>query len=308
MLDLVIGHGFNIEAAMKLKVDEVQQLLLDEDSHENALDKTLFNGDTLLKIILIASDGHYITLENVAQWSDNKELFDYLVDLQVKQEVVSSGNESQATGLGSQSKQLYQEKSASEGEAYAQRILSGFETGSAPEEVISIHYNIDFPHELSVECCKRGYLGILQFLEDCGLNFSPNPQVLWDPHITAVQYGHINVADFLLQRGFSVNSSDGSSAGWSPLQWACQSPHMDPRKKKEMVSFLLTKVQIQIIQAMVATHQWTLLVGCKPRVPENWSNPCYRLASTLARRTAGVRITQAWSPECDSRRSTHDKM
>jgi hypothetical protein len=182
-----------------------------------------------------------MTLENVAQWSDNKELFDYLVDLQLKQEVVSSGNESQATGLGSQSKQLYQEKSASEGEAYAQRILSGFETGSAPEEVISIHYNIDFPHELSVECCKRGYLGILQFLEDCGLNLSPNPQVRWDVHITAVQYGHINVADFLLQRGFSVNSSDGSSAGWSPLQWACQSSHMDPRKKKEMVSFLLKK-------------------------------------------------------------------
>ncbi|CAM6027232.1 unnamed protein product, partial [Sphagnum balticum] len=159
----------------------------------------------------------------------------------LKQEVVSSGNESQATGLGSQSKQLYQEKSASEGEAYAQRILSGFETGSAPEEVISIHYNIDFPHELSVECCKRGYFRILQFLEDCGLNLSPNPQVLWDLHITAVQYGHINVADFLLQRGFSVNSSDGSSAGWSPLQWACESSHMDPRKKKEMVSFLLKK-------------------------------------------------------------------
>jgi ankyrin repeat protein len=240
MLDLVIGHGFNIEAAMELKVDEVKQLLDDEDSHENALDKILFNGDTLLENILIASDGHYMTLENVAQWSDNKEFFDYLVDLQLKQEAVSSGNESQATGLGSQSKQLYQEKSASEGEAYAQRILSGFETGSAPEEVISIHYNIDFPHELSVECCKRGYLGILQFLEDCGLNLSPNPQVPWDLHITAVQYGHVNVADFLLRRGFSVNSSDGSSAGWSPLQRACQSPHMDPRKK-EMVSFLLKK-------------------------------------------------------------------
>jgi hypothetical protein len=99
MLDLVIGHGLNIEAAMKLKVDEVQQLLLDEDSHENALEKTLFNGDTLLKNILIASDGHYMTLENVAQWSDNKELLDYFIDLQLKQEVVSHGNESQATGL-----------------------------------------------------------------------------------------------------------------------------------------------------------------------------------------------------------------
>jgi hypothetical protein len=99
MLDLVIGHGLNIEAAMKLKVDEVQQLLLDEDSHENALEKTLFNGDTLLKNILIASDGHYMTLENVAQWSDNKELLDYFIDLQLKQEVVSRGNESQATGL-----------------------------------------------------------------------------------------------------------------------------------------------------------------------------------------------------------------
>jgi len=80
-------------------VDEVQQLLLDEDSHENALEKTLFNGDTLLKNILIASDGHYMTLENVAQWSDNKELLDYFIDLQLKQEVVSRGNESQATGL-----------------------------------------------------------------------------------------------------------------------------------------------------------------------------------------------------------------
>ncbi len=98
MLDLVIGHGFNIEAAMKLKVDEVQQLLLDEDSHENAQDKTLFNGDTLIKNILIASDGHYMTLENNAQWSDNKELFDYLVDLQLKQDVVSSGNNPKSLG------------------------------------------------------------------------------------------------------------------------------------------------------------------------------------------------------------------
>ncbi|CAK9221316.1 unnamed protein product [Sphagnum troendelagicum] len=74
ILDLVIGQGFNIEAAMELKMDEVQQLLLDEDSHKNAQDKTLFKGDTLLKNILIASDGHCITLENVVQWSDNKEL------------------------------------------------------------------------------------------------------------------------------------------------------------------------------------------------------------------------------------------
>jgi hypothetical protein len=28
----------------------------------------------------------------------------------------------------------------------------------------------------------------------------------------------------------------------------------------------------------------------------------------LERRTTGVRITRAWSPECDSRRSPHDKM
>jgi hypothetical protein len=39
-------------------------------------DKTGFNGDTLLKNIPIACEGHYITLENVAQWSDNKEVLD----------------------------------------------------------------------------------------------------------------------------------------------------------------------------------------------------------------------------------------
>jgi hypothetical protein len=37
-------------------------------------DKTRFNGDTLLKNILIACEGHYITLENVAKWSDKEVL------------------------------------------------------------------------------------------------------------------------------------------------------------------------------------------------------------------------------------------
>ncbi|KAH9540678.1 hypothetical protein CY35_14G018300 [Sphagnum magellanicum] len=159
--------------------------------------------------------------------------------MKLKPEVVGSGNQPQATGLGSQSKQLHHKKIGSEGEAYAHTILSGFETGSASEKVISIHHEIDFPHQLADECCKRGYLGILQFLEDCGLNLRPNPTLTWDLHITAVDHGHVGIVEFLFKRGFSVNSPDTSHRGISPLQCACESPHMDPRKRKEMVIFLL---------------------------------------------------------------------
>jgi ankyrin repeat protein len=159
--------------------------------------------------------------------------------MKLKPEVVGSGNQPQATGLGSQSKQLHHKKIVSEGEAYAHIILSGFETGSVPEKVISIHHEIDFPHELADECCKRGYLGILQFLEDCGLNLRPNLTLAWDLHITAVEHGHVGIVEFLFKRGFSVNSPDASHRGISPLQRACESPHMDPRKRKEMVILLL---------------------------------------------------------------------
>lgn len=76
MLDLLIGHGFDVEAATEVTVPEVQELLLDEGSCDIMEDKTGFDGDTLLKNILIACEGHYITLENVAQWSDNKEVLD----------------------------------------------------------------------------------------------------------------------------------------------------------------------------------------------------------------------------------------
>ncbi len=76
MLDLLIGHGFDVEAATEVAVPEVQELLLDEGSCDIMEDKTGFNGDTLLKNILIACEGPYITLENVAQWSDNKEVLD----------------------------------------------------------------------------------------------------------------------------------------------------------------------------------------------------------------------------------------
>ncbi len=76
MLDLLIGHSFDVEAATEVTVPEVQELLLDEGSCDIMEDKTGFNGDTLLKNIPIACEGHYITLENVAQWSDNKEVLD----------------------------------------------------------------------------------------------------------------------------------------------------------------------------------------------------------------------------------------
>ncbi len=104
--------------------------------------------------------------------------------------------------------------------------------------MISIHHEIDFPYQLADECCKRGYLGILQFLEDCGLNLRPNPRPGWDLHITAVEHGHVGILEFLFKRGFSVNSHAGRRR-ISPLQRAFESPHMDPEKRKEMVRFLL---------------------------------------------------------------------
>jgi hypothetical protein len=289
MLDLLVQkYGFDVK--VELNTYFVQELLLDEASCGKVQDKTWLHGDTLLKENLVAYGGNYVSLENIAWWSNNKEISDHLVDMKLKPEVVGSGNQPQATGLGSQSKQLphkkfasegevgllieagfnlgkmkrwgedystlvatglgstsrptgskqlHHKKPMSEGEAYTQRILSGFETGSASEEVISIHHTIEFPHELADECCKTGYLGILQFLEDCGLNLRPNPTLTWDLHKTAVDHGHIGILEFLFKRGFSVNSPDTSPRGLSPLQRACESPHMDPRKRNEMVLFLL---------------------------------------------------------------------
>ncbi|CAM6014155.1 unnamed protein product [Sphagnum balticum] len=57
MLDLLIGHGFDVEAATEVAVPEVQELLLDEGSCDIMEDNTGFNGDTLLKNILIACEG-----------------------------------------------------------------------------------------------------------------------------------------------------------------------------------------------------------------------------------------------------------
>ncbi|CAM6003112.1 unnamed protein product [Sphagnum balticum] len=190
MLDLLVQkHGFDVK--VKLVTYYVQQLLLDEASCSNVQDKTWLHRDTVLKENLVAYGGNYVSLENIARWSNNKEIPDHLVDMKLQPEVVGSANQPQATGLGSRSKQLHHKKIASEGEAYAHIFLSGFQTGSAPEKVISIHHEIDFPHQLADECCKRGYLGILQFLEDCGLNLRPNPRLAWDLHITAVEHGHV---------------------------------------------------------------------------------------------------------------------
>jgi serine/threonine protein kinase/ankyrin repeat protein len=237
MLDLLLQkHGFDVE--VELNTYYVQQLLLDEASCSNVQDKTWLHRDTLLKENLVTYGGNYVSLEKIARWSNNKEISDHLVDMKLQPEVVGSANQPQATGLGSQSKQLHHKKIVSEGEAYAHIILSGFETGSAPEKVISIHHEIDFPYQLAYECCKMGYLGILQFLEDCGLNLRPNPRLAWDLHITAVEHGHVGIVEFLFKRGFSVNSYAGDRC-ISPLQRACESPHMDPRKRKEMVLFLL---------------------------------------------------------------------
>ncbi|CAK9867007.1 unnamed protein product [Sphagnum jensenii] len=238
MLDLLV-QKFGFDVKVKLNKDYVQELLLDEASCSNVQDKTWLYRDTLLKENLVAYGGNYVSLENIAWWSNNKEISDHLVDMKLKPEVVESGNQPQATGLGSQSKQLHHKNIVSEGEAYAQIILSGFETGSTPEKVISIYHEIDFPHQLADECCKRGYLGILQFLEDCGLNLRPNPTLKWDLHISAVEHGHVGIVEFLFKRGFSVNSPDAGSRGLSPLQRACESPYMDPGKRKEMVLFLL---------------------------------------------------------------------
>jgi len=158
MLDLLVQkYGFDVK--VELRTDYVQELLLDEASCSNVQDKTWLHRDTLLKENLVAYGGNYMSLENIAWWSNNKEISDHLIDMKLKPEVVESGNQPQATGLGSQSKQLHHKKIVSEGEAYAQIILSGFETGSAPEKVISIHHEIDFPHQLADECCKRGILG-----------------------------------------------------------------------------------------------------------------------------------------------------
>jgi hypothetical protein len=115
MLDLLVQkYGFDVK--VELNTYFVQELLLDEASCGNVQDKTWLHGDTLLKENLVAYGGNYVSLENIAWWSNNKEISDHLVDMKLKPEVVGSGNQPQATGLGSQSKQLPHKKFASEGE------------------------------------------------------------------------------------------------------------------------------------------------------------------------------------------------
>jgi hypothetical protein len=128
MLDLLVQkHSFDVK--VKVFTYYVKQLLLDEASCSNVQDKTWLHRDTLLKENLVAYGGKYVSLENIARWSNNKEISDHLVDMKLQPEVVGSANQPQATGLGSQSKQLHHKEIASEGEAYAHIILSGFETG-----------------------------------------------------------------------------------------------------------------------------------------------------------------------------------
>ncbi len=47
-----------------------------------------------------------------------------------------------------------------------------------------------------------GYLEILQFPEDCGLNLSPDPKLQQDLHCSTVVHGHENVAFLVLNEGF----------------------------------------------------------------------------------------------------------
>ena len=96
---------------------------------------------------------------------------------------------------------------------------------------------------LAALCCENGYLGILQFLEDCGLDLSllkNEPGVRSNQtssllHIAA-QYGHVNVVKLLLNRGFPIDSS---------VDWCKDSPLLRVFEssrsihKKEMVAFLL---------------------------------------------------------------------
>lgn len=133
--------------------------------------------------------------------------------------------------------------------SYARKILSDFTTGAC-KEAITLHFQIDYPLALAKECCEKGYLGILQFLEDhCRIldlsRTSRRGESLlhgnrWESLLhTAALYGHVNVAKFLLDKGFSANSlaRECLMADFSPLQEACGSGFS--RHRKEMVDLLL---------------------------------------------------------------------
>ena len=126
---------------------------------------------------------------------------------------------------------------------YVRRILSAFETGVS-EEMISLHFQIEFPWALAEECCRKGYLGILQFLEDCGLDLNLYKEMSnavgnrINPLLNqAAFFGHVDVARYLVERGHSVNSKFLLFGSTTPLQRACESPTL--MHKKEMVAFLL---------------------------------------------------------------------
>ncbi|CAM6128443.1 unnamed protein product [Calypogeia fissa] len=129
-------------------------------------------------------------------------------------------------------------------DSYVRKILADFEMG-ASKEIISLHFSIEFPTQLAGKCCEKGYLGLLQFLnEHCGLKVKPVYHMFenWaidDAHLlhTAARFGHVNVVQFLLLRGYPVNSSAALVVA-SPLDWACYT-ELQPHQKCEVVSLLL---------------------------------------------------------------------
>lgn len=140
--------------------------------------------------------------------------------------------------------ELHERKHA---ETYVVKILSAFETGNS-DEVISLHFQIEFPSFLAEQCCKKGYLGILQFLEGCGLDLNlfrenTGDYLLYDRSLlhTAAYYWQVQVADYLIREwNYPMNSSFEPLFGSSPLQFAVNgSEIMELTQKIEMVKLLL---------------------------------------------------------------------
>jgi ankyrin repeat protein len=113
-------------------------------------------------------------------------------------------------------------------------------------EVISMHFGLDNPFDLARHCCIKGHVGVLKFYEDCGLDLDAirDDQDQDSILIFAVDYGHIDMVKYLLERGFLVDSTNWY-IGETPLQHACSirpdASRIERQHKMDIASLLLEK-------------------------------------------------------------------
>jgi len=195
MLDIILVNRTFVEdyfISKTFSMRDVAVLLLAEGTSPNLLDSA-HSGDIESRI----------SVSDVAAASGNIEVFQHILKVQPED---SGSEEVDADSFGDL-----------EVSGEALELSSHLEA-----EVISMHFALDNPYGLALDCCRKGYVGVLKFYEDCGLDLDAirdNEDRHSILHF-AVDHAHIDMVKYLLERGFLVDSTNWIM-GETPLQHAC---------------------------------------------------------------------------------------